>query len=80
MNNKNLLKDGGQALRPTHGPWWVLSWEKLNKLYAIIGFCVLEWEELQRANRVDWKRLARYFKEEKQLLPFLNMIAIYCNN
>ena len=64
---------------PTHGPWWVLSWEKLNKLCEMIGFSILECEELQRANSVDWKGLARYFKEEKQLLPVLNMIAIYCN-
>ena len=50
-----------------------------NKIYAIIGFSVLECKDLQRANRADWKGLARYFKEEKQLLPDLNMRAIYCN-
>ena len=65
-----------QALRPTYDPWWMISWEKLNKLYAFIGFPVLEREGLQHANRADWKGLARYFKEEKQLLPVLNMIAI----
>ena len=67
------------TLRPTHGPWWVFSWEKLNKPYAFISFPVLEHEGLQRANRADWKGLARYFKGQKQLLQTDNMLAIYCN-
>ena len=67
------------TLRSTCGPWWVFSWENLNKLYASIGFPVLELEGFQRANRADWKGLARYFKEQKQLLQIHNMLAIYCN-
>ena len=72
------------TLRPIHGPWWVFSWEKLNKLYASIGFPVLEREGLQReglqrTNRADWKGLARYFKEQKQPLQIHNMLVIYCN-
>ena len=67
------------TLRPTHGPWWIFSWEKLNKLYASIGFPVLEREGLQRASRADWKGLARYFKEQNQLLQIHNMLVIYYN-
>ena len=57
----------------------MLSWDKLNKLYAFIIFSDLEREALQRVYRADWKGLERYFKEKKQLLAVLNMIAIYCN-
>ena len=52
------------TLRFTHGPWWVFSWKKLNKIYASIGFPALEREGLQCSNRGDWKGLARYFKEQ----------------
>ena len=55
------------------------SSEKLNKLYAFIGFPVLEREGLQHLNRADWEGLARYFKEKKELLPVLNTIVSYCN-
>ena len=42
------------TLRPTHGPWWVLSWEELNKLYASIGFPILEREQsrLERISKI----------------------------
>ena len=67
------------TLRPIHSLWMMFSWEKLNKLYASIGFPFLEREGLQRANRADWKGLARYFKEQKQVLQIHNMLVIYCN-
>ena len=64
------------TLSPTHGPWWVFSWEKLNKLYASIGFPVLECKGLQLANKADWKGLGKYFKQQKQLLKIHNMLVI----